>query len=71
RFLETLFPGKTSNRKRGKNRIIVRFLKEIPEIVGIDMKSYGPYKPEDVASLPAENAEILIKQGLAVEIETE
>lgn len=50
--------------------IILRFLKEIPAIVGADMKTYGPFKPEDIASLPVENARILIKQGMAVEVET-
>jgi DNA replication initiation complex subunit (GINS family) len=29
------------------------------------MKIYGPFKAEDVASVPAGNAKILIKQGLA------
>jgi DNA replication initiation complex subunit (GINS family) len=33
------------------------------------MKTYGPFKPEDVASLPQENAKILVKQGVAVEVE--
>jgi DNA replication initiation complex subunit (GINS family) len=37
--------------------------------MGADMKSYGPYAPEDVASLPELNARILIKQGLATLIE--
>jgi DNA replication factor GINS len=50
--------------------VILRFLKEIPAIVGADMKTYGPFKPEDIASLPVENAKILIKQGVAVEVET-
>ena len=49
---------------------VVRFLKEIPEIVGADMKTYGPFKPEDVASVPKENAKTLIKQGVAAEVET-
>jgi DNA replication factor GINS len=49
--------------------IILRFLEVIPAIVGADMKTYGPFKPEDIASLPVENARILIKQGVAVEIE--
>lgn len=48
----------------------VRFLQEIPEIVGADMKTYGPFKPEDVASVPKENAKTLIKQGVAAEVET-
>ena len=48
---------------------IVRFLKEVPEIVGVDLKLYGPYKKEDVSSLPVQNASALIKQGLAKEID--
>ncbi len=47
-------------------RLTLRFTKAIPAIMGADMKSYGPFQPEDVASLPALNAQILIKQGLAV-----
>lgn len=50
-------------------RVTVRFSKSIPAIMGFDMKSYGPFVPEDVASLPAENAKILVKQGLAVPVE--
>jgi DNA replication factor GINS len=48
---------------------ILRFLKETPAIIGVDMKTYGPFKPEDVASLPPENAKILTKQGVAVKVE--
>lgn len=48
---------------------VVRFLQDIPEIVGIDLKIYGPYKKEDVGSLPAQNAHALIKQGAAKPIE--
>ncbi len=47
-------------------RLTLRFTKAIPAIMGADMKSYGPFASEDVASLPALNAQILIKQGLAV-----
>jgi DNA replication factor GINS len=49
--------------------VILRFVQEIPAIIGADMKTYGPFKPEDIASLPVENARILIKQGVAVEVE--
>lgn len=48
---------------------VLRFLKDVPAIIGADMKPYGPFKSEDVASLPIENAKILVKQGLADEIE--
>jgi DNA replication factor GINS len=52
-----------------QKRVTVRFVKNIPAIMGADMKSYGPFNAEDVASLPALNAQILVKQGLAVLIE--
>src|SRR4030042_101299 len=45
------------------------FAKSIPAIMGADMKSYGPFGAEDVASLPAVNARMLVKQGLAVLVE--
>jgi len=48
---------------------VVRFLQDIPEIVGTDLKIYGPYKKEDIGSLPDPNAKALVKQGAAKEIE--
>ncbi|MBS7638552.1 DNA replication complex GINS family protein [Candidatus Bathyarchaeota archaeon] len=48
---------------------VVRFLQAIPAIMGVDMKTYGPFKPEDVASIPLENAESLIRRGVAKEVE--
>lgn len=47
----------------------LRFLKDVPAIIGVDMKTYGPFTIEDVASLPSENANILIKQGFTEKIE--
>jgi DNA replication initiation complex subunit (GINS family) len=49
-------------------RVIVRFLKQIPCIIGNDMKSYGPFLVEDIATVPLENSKVLIKQGLAQEV---
>lgn len=57
-----------SNAPRPRQRVL-RFLKETPSIIGADMTAYGPFKPEDVASIPQENARILVKQGVAVEVE--
>jgi len=51
-------------------RATLRFLKEVPAIIGADMKTYGPFKVEDIAALPIENTKILIKQGLAEKLET-
>lgn len=50
--------------------VVLRFTKDIPAIIGSDMKTYGPFKAEDIASIPSENAKILVKQGLAVKVET-
>jgi len=71
KFAERLLQGRLEKveKKQSNSLIVVRILKEIPEIIGVDMKTYGPFKPEDIASLPAENARSLIKQGAAVEIE--
>ncbi len=51
------------------SRVTLRFLKPVPSIIGSDMKSYGPFLVEDVASVPSENARILVKQGLAKAVE--
>lgn len=57
--------------KKKSNLVPVRFLKDTPAIIGSDMKTYGPFKPEDVGTVPAENANVLIKQGIAAKIELE
>jgi DNA replication factor GINS len=51
-------------------RFTLRFLKEVPTIVGADMKTYGPFKAEDIASMPVDNAKIMIKQALAEKVDT-
>jgi DNA replication factor GINS len=52
-------------------RTVLRFLREVPAIIGSDMKTYGPFKVEDVATMPVENAKILAKQNLAEKLETD
>ena len=70
-FAENLLRGNVLKMDvgRGHKRAVLRFLKEVPAIIGADMKTYGPFKVEDVASLPVENAKILAKQGLAERVE--
>ena len=60
---------KTSAPEETTELSVVRFLQDIPEIVGTDLRIYGPYKKEDVGSLPNQNAKALVKQGVAREIE--
>lgn len=55
--------------KQEQKRVVLRFLREIPAIIGADMGTYGPFKAEDVVSLPVENAKVLVKQGLAERVE--
>ncbi|MFQ6096039.1 MAG: hypothetical protein ACE5NN_07835, partial [Candidatus Bathyarchaeia archaeon] len=56
---------KAKEKIRPVEYVEVRFLKEVPVIVGSDMKTYGPFKPGDISRLPKQNAEILVKQGAA------
>ena len=51
--------------------IAVRFLEEVEELSGADAKKYGPFKPEDIATLPYENAQNLITKNSAVKIHWE
>lgn len=46
----------------------VRFLKHVDELVGLDLRKYGPYEPEDLALIPAANADLLVANGEAVEV---
>jgi DNA replication initiation complex subunit (GINS family) len=75
KFAERLLSGqvlsKVSNAsgKKKHKRVAVRFIKNIPAIIGADMKTYGPFTVEDVAAVPVENAKILLKQGLAEKLQ--
>ncbi|UCD97030.1 MAG: hypothetical protein JSV35_02975, partial [Candidatus Bathyarchaeota archaeon] len=60
----------SGKRKPLPKRTMVRFTKGTPEFVGVDLKPYGPFEPEDVATLPRESAKILMQQDIVEEIET-
>lgn len=51
--------------------LLVRFLKPLPAIMGTDMKAYGPFQPEELATIPRQNAENLIKRGIANKVKVE
>ena len=65
KFLESL----SQNHKT--KTIVLRFLKEVDQIVGVDLEKYGPFKPEDIASIPYENAQALITKKIATKIHWE
>lgn len=56
-----------SKRVRSK-QIVVRFLKPMEQFMGVDMNRYGPFRQEDVAVLPFENARSLIENSHATEV---
>jgi len=51
--------------------VVVRFLQEIDEIIGADLEKYGPFKTEDIATIPYENAQALIAKNVATKIRWE
>jgi DNA replication factor GINS len=71
-LLKSVIRGKIDSyeKKEGAGKLLVKFTQKVPAIVGSDIKTYGPFKAEDVVNLPVENARILIKKGVAVEVES-
>jgi DNA replication initiation complex subunit (GINS family) len=59
-----------AHRNESERSITVRFAKHIDELVGLDLRHYGPFEVDDVASIPAASADILISSGDAVEVFT-
>ena len=57
--------------KEKKSTSLVRFLHAVPRFVGPALEEYGPFEEEDVASLPAEIARVLINKGRVEELEEE
>jgi DNA replication initiation complex subunit (GINS family) len=67
---QDLMQGHEPPRSRSSNGklTLVRFERDVPSIIGVDLKTHGPFRKEDVATLPRENAGSLVQQGAAVEI---
>jgi DNA replication initiation complex subunit (GINS family) len=51
--------------EKNESFLLIRFLRQLPAIVGSDMKIYGPFQVEDIATLPRENAKALILKKAA------
>ena len=65
KFLESL----AENHKIKK--VVIRFLSEVDEIIGADLEKYGPFKAEDIATIPYENAQALIAKNIATKVRWE
>jgi len=48
-------------------KVKVKFLENVDEFVGIDLKDYGPFFKGDIAEIPLENAKVLA-EGKLVQI---
>ena len=48
--------------------VLIRFLQDAEQIVGADMAKYGPFKAEDVSSVPYDNAQAFISQKIASKV---
>ena len=59
------------SQKHKTKSVVVRFLKETDQIIGADLEKYGPFKTEDVATIPYENAQALISKSIASKIRWE
>lgn len=74
-FITALSAGQPSfvefaHRSEAARNTTVRFTKHVDELVGTDLRRYGPFEIDDLASIPASNADILTAGGDAVEVYT-
>ena len=72
-ILKMLLDGKPKTLEKivssiNENFVIVRFLDSMDQFVGVNMNKYGPFKKDDVAILPFENARSILEANKAVEI---
>ena len=51
--------------------VVVRFLQEMDQIVGADLEKYGPFKTEDIATIPYENAQALMAKKIVTKVRWE
>jgi DNA replication factor GINS len=72
RIREALYEGHPSVLEESSDSysvkyIAVRFLQHSPKMAGIDSKQYGPYRKEDLAVIPIDNAKPLLERGVVAE----
>ncbi len=65
---KVLFSEKPADREISSNYMAIRLIQDAADFVAIDLRTYGPFKKEDIAFLPKEHAEIMITEGKAKRI---
>lgn len=73
RFVKAVVDGQPSfftliQRRETQRMTTVRISKHVGEIIGADLKRYGPFEVNDVARLPAGNAQVMVASKQAVPI---
>ncbi len=67
--IEQLSQSKPLKSEKEENTTkLIRLTHEVPKFVGSDMNNYGPFEKEDMANLPMEIANLLIKNKRAESI---
>jgi DNA replication initiation complex subunit (GINS family) len=71
RFVKAVIDGQSSfftlvQRRETQRMIMVRISKRVGEIIGADLKRYGPFEVNDVARLPLGNAQVMVENEQAV-----
>jgi DNA replication factor GINS len=56
------------SKKHKTKPVSVRFLKDFDQFVGADFSKYGPFKAEEIATIPNENAQALIAKNITVKL---
>jgi len=64
---------KSGNKEREDHKehlhMLIKINKDLPEITGADLKTYGPFKKGDIVHIPKINAKILLEKRVAEKIE--
>jgi DNA replication factor GINS len=55
--------------EKGEKSSLVRFKEAVPKFVGKNLETYGPFNPEDMATLPKDIVDILVDKQKAEIIE--
>lgn len=62
-------PDEEVEEESGDTMTEITITAEVPEFMGVDMSVYGPYEPGDTATVPEENAAVLVEKDSAERVE--
>jgi DNA replication initiation complex subunit (GINS family) len=76
RFVRAVVDGQPSfftlvQRRETQGMMTVRISKRVGEIIGADLKRYGPFEVNDVARLPVGNAQVMVASKQAAPVSSD